>query len=228
VFTAQIKLIMRSVVKTAMAAALSIAILAPVMGLVGASPVTANDVSDVSDPLVPQAVMTAALAEERAAPDNLYLPALPVRADTMAPSRGNAASASLAQLVAEHGVGETSSREQECLAGAVYFEAKSESLEGQLAVADVIINRARSGRFPASLCGVVFQPSQFSFVRSGGFPPIARSSQDWREAVGVSEVAMRDLKDSSIGNALFFHARYVSPGWRLQRVAAVGNHIFYR
>jgi spore germination cell wall hydrolase CwlJ-like protein len=219
---------MRSVFKTAIAAVLSVASLAPLTGLVGASAVTANDVSDVSDALVPQAVMAAALAEERAAPDNLYLPALPVRAETMAPSRGNGASASLAQLVAEHGDGATSSREQECLAGAIYFEAKSEPLEGQLAVADVIINRARSGRFPASLCGVVFQRSQFSFVRGGDFPPIARSSQDWREAVGISEVAMRDLKDSAVGDALFFHARYVSPGWRLRRVATVGNHIFYR
>jgi hypothetical protein len=154
--------------------------------LVGASAVTANDVSDVSDPLVPQAVMAAALAEERAAPDNLYIPALPVRAETDGTvARQWRVCLARAARGVEHGDGATSSREQECLAGAIYFEAKSESLEGQLAVADVIINRARSGRFPASLCGVVFQRSQFSFVRGGDFPPIARSSQDWREAVGM-------------------------------------------
>lgn len=211
-----------------MVAALSLASLAPLTGLVGASAVTANDISDQSDELVPQAVMAAALAEERAIPDNLYIPALPARLETAAPTSGSKASASLSELVALHGDGETSSREQECLAGAVYFEAKSESLEGQLAVADVIINRSRSGRFPASLCGVVFQRSQFSFVRGGDFPPIARSSQDWREAVGISEVAMRDLKDSGVSDALFFHARYVSPGWRLHRVGTIGNHVFYR
>jgi spore germination cell wall hydrolase CwlJ-like protein len=65
-------------------------------------------------------------------------------------------------------------------------------------------------------------------VRGGDFPPIARSSQDWREAVGISEVAMRDLKDSGVSDALFFHARYVSPGWRLHRVGTIGNHVFYR
>jgi N-acetylmuramoyl-L-alanine amidase len=72
------------------------------------------------------------------------------------------------------------------------------------------------------------QPSQFSFVRGGGFPPIARNGQQWREAVAIAKIAQNSEWSSGIGKALFFHARYVSPGWRLQRVAAVGNHIFYR
>ena len=63
----------------------------------------------------------------------------------------------LAELVADHMSVETAGAEHECLAGAVYFESKGESLQGQLSVAEVVLNRSRSGRFPASICGVVTQ-----------------------------------------------------------------------
>jgi spore germination cell wall hydrolase CwlJ-like protein len=135
---------------------------------------------------------------------------------------------SLAQLVARHAGTETADREQDCLAGAVYFEAKSESLEGQLAVAEVILNRTRSGRFPKSICGVVMQRGQFSFVRGGSMPAIPKASRDWREAVAIAHIAQNELWESSVSNALFFHARHVAPRWRLNRVASLGNHVFYR
>jgi len=118
--------------------------------------------------------------------------------------------------------------DEECLAGAVYFESRNESFEGQHAVADVVINRAQSGRFPASICGVVYQPSQFSFVRGGQMPAVNRASNDWREAVAVARIAMEDRWESAAPKALFFHAARVSPRWRLKRVATVGNHVFYR
>jgi hypothetical protein len=118
--------------------------------------------------------------------------------------------------------------ELECLAGAIYFESKGEPLEGQLAVAEVILNRARSGRFPPSICGVVKQRGQFSFVRGGRIPAVQRSSEAWRKAVAIAHIAQKDLADSAGADAMFFHARYVSPRWRLKRIAAVGNHIFYR
>src|SRR5262249_13224301 len=66
--------------------------------------------------------------------------------------------------------------EEECLAKAVYFEARGESLEGQLAVAQVIMNRAASGIYPPSICGVVTQPAQFSFIRGGQFPRVNENS----------------------------------------------------
>ncbi|MEA3053848.1 MAG: hypothetical protein QOG72_2751 [Sphingomonadales bacterium] len=135
---------------------------------------------------------------------------------------------SLAELVAEHSATRTADAQQECLAGAVYFEAKGEPLSGQLSVAEVILNRARSGRFPASICGVVKQRGQFSFVRGGRFPAIARASLAWKRAVAIAHIAHEALADGAAPRALFFHARRVSPGWRLTRVAAVGNHIFYR
>jgi spore germination cell wall hydrolase CwlJ-like protein len=135
---------------------------------------------------------------------------------------------SLAQLVADYSGTQTDDAQRECLAGAVYFEAKGEPLHGQLSVAEVILNRARSGRFPASACGVVKQRGQFSFIRGGRFPAFGRTSLAWKRAVAIARIAVRDLADGPAPKALFFHAKRVSPGWRLTRVAAVGNHIFYR
>jgi N-acetylmuramoyl-L-alanine amidase len=134
---------------------------------------------------------------------------------------------SLAALVDKHASDSVGDREADCLAKAVYFESKGEPLNGQLAVAEVIMNRAKSGRFAKTLCGVVKQPSQFSFVRGGGFPPVVNQAM-WRQAVGVAQVAMSGLWESTAPNALFFHARRVSPNWGKKHVATVGNHIFYR
>jgi spore germination cell wall hydrolase CwlJ-like protein len=135
---------------------------------------------------------------------------------------------SLASLVDAQGAPEELDGDMKCLAGAVYFEAKGESLEGQLAVARVIINRAKSGRFADSLCGVVYQPSQFSFVRGHAMPPIRTESRDWREAVAIAQIAVSDEWDSLAEGALYFHARRVSPGWGKAKLAAIDNHVFYR
>ncbi len=135
---------------------------------------------------------------------------------------------SLAELVDHFASNRTSDEQTDCLARAVYYESKGEPLVGQLSVAEVILNRARSGRFPSTICGVVRQPSQFSFVRRGHIPTPPANARDWRVAVGVAEVALRELADGSAPRALFFHARHARPGWKLTRVAAVGNHIFYR
>jgi spore germination cell wall hydrolase CwlJ-like protein len=137
--------------------------------------------------------------------------------------------ASLAEKVAELRGSDAGSRELECLAAGVYFEAKSEPLVGQLAVGRVIANRVNSkGRFPSSYCGVLFQRGQFSFVRGGRWPAVNKSGAQWKNAVAIARIVDADLHDSSIGRALFFHARRVSPGWPLTRVASVGNHVFYR
>ncbi|WP_254913025.1 cell wall hydrolase [Novosphingobium sp. B 225] len=120
------------------------------------------------------------------------------------------------------------SRELNCLAGAIYFEAKSEPLAGQLAVGRVIVARSKSGRFPNSYCGVVFQPSQFSFVRGGGFPAIARKSAQWKNAVALAQIAHEGTWRSPVEGALYFHATSVSPGWRMKRLGRVENHVFYR
>jgi hypothetical protein len=144
-----------------------------------------------------------------------------VDADTVAVS-------SLTDLVRTQAVDNSLSKEERCLASAVYFEAKGESLAGQLAVARVVLARANSGRFPSTLCGVVLQKGQFSFVRGASLPPVQTSSLHWRNAVAISNIALENSWKSPVEGALFFHARHVSPGWRLTRLGSVDNHIFYR
>jgi spore germination cell wall hydrolase CwlJ-like protein len=134
----------------------------------------------------------------------------------------------LAALVADHGSPEELNDEMKCLAGAVYFEAKGESLAGQLAVARVIMNRKDSGRFADSLCGVVYQRGQFSFIRNHAMPAIATAGRAWREAVAIAQIAYNDSWNSLAEGALYFHARRVSPNWGRARVALIDNHVFYR
>jgi N-acetylmuramoyl-L-alanine amidase len=153
----------------------------------------------------------------------------PVGAENASPAEEQPVRQTLAELVSLHMRADAPNGEHDCLAGAVYFESKGEPLQGQLAVAEVVINRARSGRFPKSLCGVIKQRGQFSFIRGGRFPAIARSSLAWKKAVAIAHIALNDLAQGAAPDALFFHAKYVSPGWkRVKRVATVGNHIFYR
>ena len=161
--------------------------------------------------------------------------ATPIRAtdptvSTSAQAQADEAEVDYASLSAAVAAQEASDRiddDLSCMAGAVYFEAKGEPLSGQLAVAEVILNRARSGRFPKSICSVVKQPGQFSFVRRGRIPVIA-GNQAYRTAVAVARVAMTDAWDSPAADAMYFHARRVSPGWHRIKVAAIGNHVFYR
>lgn len=138
------------------------------------------------------------------------------------------AETTLAALVDARESSETRDAEHECLAISVYFESKGEPLTGQLAVAQTLINRAASGRFPTSLCGVVRQRGQFSFVQGGALPAVPRASAAWREAVAIASVALGDLWRETAPGALFFHASHVSPNWKLTRIARLGNHIFYR
>jgi spore germination cell wall hydrolase CwlJ-like protein len=125
---------------------------------------------------------------------------------------------------------QTNGAEEDCLANAVYFEARGESLEGQLAVAEVVMNRARSGRYPATWCGVVVQRSQFSFVRAGIIPAANRDSNAWRRAVAIARIAQQGTTRMLAPNVLWYHANYVSPSWgrRLARSSVIGAHIFYR
>ena len=117
-----------------------------------------------------------------------------------------------------------------CLATAVYFEARGESLEGQLAVAHVVMNRASSGRYPPDWCSVVKQPAQFSFVRHGEFPQADTNSEAWKKAEAIAELAAANIVPSVGTDVLWYHADYVAPAWRhgLQEVEQIGAHIFYR
>lgn len=135
--------------------------------------------------------------------------------------------ASLAALVERTALPDELSSELNCLAGAVYFEAKGETLAGQLAVGRVVVARTRSGRFPASYCGVVYQPSQFSFVHGGTMPGINRGSRAWTNAVRIARIAHEGSWKSPAEGALFFHASRVAPMNRA-RIAQVDHQVFYR
>jgi N-acetylmuramoyl-L-alanine amidase len=139
-------------------------------------------------------------------------------------------SATLAGLVADNDDDATAdNRDEECLASTVYYEAKSESLEGQLAVAEVVLNRTRSGRFPTSICSVITQPSQFGFVRAGRYATPPQSSLAWKRALAIARIAVDGDWQSNAANSLYFHAARVAPRWaNVTRVTQIGAHIFYR
>lgn len=135
----------------------------------------------------------------------------------------------LAQLVETQKVGKALDEQANCVATAVYFESRGESLQGQLAVAKVVMNRAASGQYPSSWCEVVKQPWQFSFVRRGSWPQI-RDIESWRTAEAITRIAMANAYQSVPADVLWYHANYVSPSWgrRLDQVAQIGAHVFYR
>lgn len=149
---------------------------------------------------------------------------------TNAVATPEAAPPTLSQLVDTHKDGAPLDAQGKCLATAVYFEAMGETLEGQLAVANVVINRARSGQYPSSWCGVVKQRAQFSFVRNGRFPRIDVNCVEWERAQAIARIAALNLKSALPADVLWYHADYVAPKWRanLTKVEKIGAHIFYR
>jgi hypothetical protein len=133
-------------------------------------------------------------------------------------------------LVDKFSAGAPLTDQANCIAVAVYHEARGESVEGQMAVAKAIMNRAASGDYPSSWCGVVKQPWQFSFVRHGRLPSVNVNSDEWRKALGVTRLAVANAVQSVPTDCLWYHADYVAPKWRnnLRRVEKIGTHIFYR
>ncbi len=136
----------------------------------------------------------------------------------------------LSALVDANSVGAPLDEEQGCVATAVYFESQGEPLEGQLAVAQVVLNRAASGQYPASLCAVVKQKAEFSFVRGGRFPRVDPNCDGWRKAQAIARIASKKLASTLPSTVLWYHANYVAPSWRLnlKKVDKIGAHIFYR
>lgn len=137
--------------------------------------------------------------------------------------------ASLPALVAGMDRADSLSPALTCLAQAVYFEARGEDLTGQLAVAQVIINRTRSGQFPRDYCAVVTQPGQFSFVHGGHIPAAPAASAAWQRARAIARIAEQGLWDSGVGQSLYFHNAGVRPAWsrRKTSVARIDSHMFY-
>ncbi|MGE0046030.1 MAG: cell wall hydrolase [Hyphomonadaceae bacterium] len=126
-------------------------------------------------------------------------------------------------------------RELHCLSEAIYFEARSESYRGQVAVAEVVMNRVRSSAYPNSICGVVYQGHQratgcqFTFTCDGslGHRPRGRA---WERAQNIAAQVMLGYTRSVTGRATHYHTHAVNPVWNamLVRTVSVGDHVFYR
>ena len=112
-----------------------------------------------------------------------------------------------------------------CLAKVVHHEAGNQSLKGQLAVAEVIVNRTRSQRFPTTYCAVANQRGQFFHTARYS---VAEDSARWRTAVAVARLAQSSGAPHVVPGALFFHAAYVHPGWRRKLLVRIGDQVFYR
>jgi spore germination cell wall hydrolase CwlJ-like protein len=173
------------------------------------------------------AAATFAAARAPAAPSRAPVPLPP--AEAIAPG----------QAAAPFVLGTRSARDAaaslQCLTAAVYYEARSEGLEGQRAVAQVVLNRVRHPAFPKSVCGVVYQGSrrrtgcQFSFTCDGSLRS-GREPGAWARARHVATTALAGGVYGPVGLATHYHANYVRPWWAaaMRRAVSVGSHIFYR
>lgn len=131
---------------------------------------------------------------------------------------------------------QVSDRELWCLATAIYFEARGENYRGQVAVAQVVLNRVKDHRYPDTICGVVFQNQhrrnacQFSFA-CDGIPETVTERQPWVQAEDIAtKVASGELYLTEVGDATHYHATYVRPAWapRMTKVTQIGLHVFYK
>jgi len=128
-------------------------------------------------------------------------------------------------------------RQLDCLSKNIYYEAGSEPFEGKVAVAQVTLNRAESGKFPSDVCKVVYQKNvfmekvvcQFSWYceNAGKMKPV--HGPNYNESVAAAKkVLLEDFRLDGLKEAMFYHADYVNPGWKKEKVAKIGRHIFYK
>lgn len=128
-------------------------------------------------------------------------------------------------------------RQLGCLAKNIYYEAGGEPFEGKIAVAQVTMNRVASSQFPGDVCKVIYQKNifyervvcQFSWVcdREVVFKPTNRANYN-ESMIAAQKVLLEDYRLPSLTSALYYHADYVNPGWKKEKVAKIGHHIFYK
>ncbi|MEI6484691.1 MAG: cell wall hydrolase [Sphingomonadales bacterium] len=179
------------------------------------------------------AIVAAVIGFAAAAPAfaDTSLPVLPGDDDRVVADVSQPAATGLAALVKMVAIEPTApaaaaptDSELDCLATAVWFESRGEALEGQLAVAQAVVNRAKAGRWGKGVCGVIKAPHQFNFVAAR----VQRSTATFAVALAVARIAAAGLWHDIAEGAHSFHAARLNPRWRLTRVARIGNHIFYR
>lgn len=138
----------------------------------------------------------------------------------------------ISALWAEHVAAGSLREEQHCLALNLYWEARGEGRLGMIAVGWTVLNRVRSGRFPSTPCGVIYQggerpPCEFSWWCDGRSDR-PTESRSWRQAQIIAARLLLDPPPDPTGGSLFYHSTSVRPQWRHKRTARIGRHIFYR
>jgi len=128
-------------------------------------------------------------------------------------------------------------RQLDCLARNIYHEAGGEPFEGKVAVAQVTLNRVESGQFPSDVCKVVYQKNvvyekvlcQFSWYCEQASLKKPMNGPVYIESMEVAKkVLLEGFRLPSVKDALYFHGDYINPGWKRERVAKIGRHIFYK
>jgi spore germination cell wall hydrolase CwlJ-like protein len=128
-------------------------------------------------------------------------------------------------------------RQLACLATNIYYEAGNQPFEGKVAVAQVTMNRTESGQYPADICKTIYQKNivyekvlcQFSWVcdRAVIARPVNRANFKESEEV-AKKVLLEGFRLPSLKDAMYFHGDYINPGWQREKIAKIGNHIFYK
>jgi spore germination cell wall hydrolase CwlJ-like protein len=142
-----------------------------------------------------------------------------------------------AELQASPITAEMRDKQLDCLAKNIYHEAKGEPFEGKVAVAQVTINRAASGQFPSDICKVVYQKNvvydkvlcQFSWYCEQATAAKPKNTAAYKECQIVArQVLLEEFRLPSLNKALYFHATHINPGWKREKVATIGGHVFYK
>ena len=132
---------------------------------------------------------------------------------------------------------EVRERQLACLAKNIYYEAGNQPFEGKVAVAQVTINRTESGLYPSDICKTIYQKNivyekvlcQFSWVCDRTVTTRALNKANFKESEEVAKkVLLEGFRLPSLKNAMYFHADYINPGWKRERITKIGNHIFYK
>jgi spore germination cell wall hydrolase CwlJ-like protein len=128
-------------------------------------------------------------------------------------------------------------RQLDCLSQNIYYEAATEPFEGKVGVAQVTLNRAKSGKFPSDICQVVYQKNvvydkmicQFSWFCETTSKTKPINEAHFNEAKAVAQkVLLEGFRLESLNEAIFYHADYVNPRWNKEKIIKIGRHIFYK
>jgi hypothetical protein len=132
---------------------------------------------------------------------------------------------------------EVRNKQLECLARNIYYEAGNQPFEGKVAVAQVTINRAESGKFPDDICKVIYQKNivyekvlcQFSWYCETATMARPKNAAVFKESEMVArQVLLEGFRLPSLKNALYFHATHINPKWNREKVATIAGHVFYK